>query len=188
VRQQVESAWNEVKPLSKTISASVNQRPFDPFFGGMPTRNLDELASYLREYAIEQSNEHDQLSLWQGQLHLYTNLAIRKVLLNGKAVRPATVLSRRTRQRIEDAVYIAINQKSDLQLGWKVLKSAAVTAEVIRAITNFVNETKISISGRTFYSEKYTDPKGTRLFTLLPVYSFTLGISISMVEFWESCL
>jgi len=81
-------------------------------------------------------------------------------------------LSRRTRQGIEAAIYIAINQKSDLQLGWKVLKSAAVTTEVIQAITNFVNQTKISISGRTFRPEKYTDPKGVRLFTLLPVYSF----------------
>ena len=81
-------------------------------------------------------------------------------------------MSRRTRQGIEAAIYIAINQKSDLQLGWKVLKSAAVTAEVIQAITNFVNQTKISISGRTFRPEKYTDPKGVRLFTLLPVYSF----------------
>jgi len=57
-------------------------------------------------------------------------------------------------------------------LGWKVLKSAAVTAEVIQAITNFVNETKISISGRNVRPEKYTNPKDARLFTLLPVYSF----------------
>jgi hypothetical protein len=35
-----------------------------------------------------------------------------------------------------------------------------------------VEETKGTIAANAFRPEKYTDPKGGRLFTLLPVYSF----------------
>jgi hypothetical protein len=68
-------------------------------------------------------------------------------------------------------LHSAIHSNSPLQLGRKVLDCRAISAAHRQSMINFVEETKFSIANRTFRPLKHTDPRGGRLFTLLPIYS-----------------
>ena len=47
-------------------------------------------------------------------------------------------------------------------------------SDLMKNLANFISETSTAIDQKTFRPMKYTDPKGARRFTLLPVYSFQL--------------
>jgi hypothetical protein len=78
------------------------------------------------------------------------------------------------RSSLEYAVRNAINSNGHTIFGKKVEKSRALTMEHKEAIQNLVTETHTQIESHSFQPLKYTDPRGGRLFTMVPVYSFQL--------------
>jgi hypothetical protein len=71
-------------------------------------------------------------------------------------------------------VYVAIKYDALPVYGKKVIQCSSLSTEHREQIETFVRDTREAVKGGIFQPEKYTDPKGTRLFTLLPVYSFQL--------------
>jgi hypothetical protein len=71
-------------------------------------------------------------------------------------------------------VYVAIKYDSLPVYGKKVRDCRSLSTGHREQTETFVRNTREAINGGTFQPEKYTDPKGTRLFTLLPVHSFQL--------------
>ena len=81
-------------------------------------------------------------------------------------------------------VYVAIKSDNLPTYGRKVRLCSSLSNDHRQQIETFVGNTREAINGGTFQPEKYTDTKGTRLFTLLPVYSFQLRhVQLDMYSF-----
>jgi hypothetical protein len=75
---------------------------------------------------------------------------------------------------LRESIYLSLKKKTNLVYGKKVSRCTLITPEYYQRFDNFVTVTKDALASNTFCPEKYTDPKGARLFCLLPVYSFQL--------------
>jgi hypothetical protein len=73
------------------------------------------------------------------------------------------------------------NTKKDIRYGGiircprRALQCLSVRANMRTTIDNFVQQTVDAIEAGGFAAEKYTDPSGSRQFTLVPIYSMQLG-------------
>lgn len=81
-------------------------------------------------------------------------------------------LSKKLFSSVEVAVYSAIRQKKDLQMS-KSFKTP-LPNDCLARLKKFIDDTSAAIDQGTFRPTKYTDPRGSRRFTLLPVYSFQM--------------
>jgi hypothetical protein len=70
-------------------------------------------------------------------------------------------------------VYTAINDRSSIQYGRRTQQNVILLKR--DQIQDFVDNTARELEAGTFRAEKYTDPKGSRKFTLLPIFSMQAG-------------
>jgi hypothetical protein len=70
-------------------------------------------------------------------------------------------------------VYTAINDRSSIQYGRRTQQNAILLKR--DQIQDFVDNTARELEAGTFRAEKYTDSKGSRKFTLLPIFSMQAG-------------
>jgi hypothetical protein len=70
-------------------------------------------------------------------------------------------------------VYTAINDRSSIQYGRRTQQNVILLKR--DQIQDFVDNTARELEAGTFRAEKYTDSKGSRKFTLLPIFSMQAG-------------
>ena len=78
---------------------------------------------------------------------------------------------------LRESIYLSLKNKTNLVYGKKVSSCTLITPEHYQRFDNFVTMTKNALASNTFCPEKYTDTKGARLFSLLPVYAFSCAMS-----------
>ena len=74
---------------------------------------------------------------------------------------------------LKSAVNTAINGRTPMHYGRNTQLDCIL--EKREGIQDFVDSTVQAIEAGTFRPEKYTDPKGSRKFTLLPLFSMQAG-------------
>ncbi|CAO3682968.1 unnamed protein product [Umbelopsis ramanniana] len=84
-----------------------------------------------------------------------------------------TFVPKRVHSSIEAVVYTAIQRRTDVVFGRRQAHNAIV--DKLDQIRGFVTQTIDDINAGIFRPPKYTDPKGSRKFTLLPVKSLQVG-------------
>ena len=70
-------------------------------------------------------------------------------------------------------MYTAINDRTSIHYGRRTQQNAILVKR--DQIQDFVDNTARELEADTFRPEKYTDPKGSRKFTLLPIFSMQAG-------------
>ncbi|KAI8393393.1 uncharacterized protein BYT42DRAFT_619241 [Radiomyces spectabilis] len=88
-----------------------------------------------------------------------------------KEITKDTHISNKIFAPLNVAVREAIRQRTFLNLPPRV---RALPAEILNQLHQFIHETITAIATNNFRPEKYTDPKGTRRFTFLPIYSYQM--------------
>ncbi|KAI7902761.1 uncharacterized protein BX663DRAFT_510396, partial [Cokeromyces recurvatus] len=88
-----------------------------------------------------------------------------------------SILNRRSFEYLQDLFLQSINSNAPLILGRKLAK----VKPHLPALETFVTSVKSRIADGTFMPEKYTDKRGYRFFTLLPIYSFEIK-SIQIID------
>ena len=68
----------------------------------------------------------------------------------------------------------AINKQSTAIYGKVVRNSQHLKEEHFNKFQIWIDKDVMAIKSKTFQPEKYTDPRGTRRFNLMPIYSFQL--------------
>jgi hypothetical protein len=82
----------------------------------------------------------------------------------------AAKLAKRAFRSLQEAVLISINSETPLVLGSK-LQRYEETGEV-GLFKAFIEETSTQIKEGIFAPAKYTDPRGSRWFLLLPIHDY----------------
>ena len=70
-------------------------------------------------------------------------------------------------------MYTAINDRTSIHYGRRTQQNAILLKR--DQIQDFIDNTARELEAGTFRPEKYTDPKGSRKFTLLPMFSMQAG-------------
>lgn len=91
-------------------------------------------------------------------------------------------LNRRSFKSLQEQVLESINTNTTLVLGKKLKK----LEPHLSAILKFVEIVQSRIKDNTFTPTKYTDQRGYRYFTLLPIYTFAMkSVQIDAQAFWR---
>lgn len=93
-----------------------------------------------------------------------------------------SILNRRSFKSLQEQVLQSINSKIPLVLGKKLEK----LEPHLPALLKFITSIQSRIEDGTFTPAKYTDRRGYRFFSILPVYSFAMkSIQIDAQAFWR---
>ncbi|KAI7898956.1 uncharacterized protein BX663DRAFT_489525 [Cokeromyces recurvatus] len=93
-----------------------------------------------------------------------------------------SILNRRSFKSLQEQVLQSINSNVPLILGRKLSKAKLH----LPALETLVTSVKSRIADETFTCEKFTNKRGYRVFTLLPIYSFkTKLVQIDATAFWR---
>ncbi|GAB5585820.1 hypothetical protein Unana1_00720 [Umbelopsis nana] len=84
-----------------------------------------------------------------------------------------TLVPKNALPSLNAAVHTAINGSTTLPYSRRIQHSAILPKRDL--VENFVNTTVRELESNTFRPEKYTDPKGSRKFSLLPIFSMQAG-------------
>ena len=105
------------------------------------------------------------------------------VYRNLKDIEGVSKLNQRVFRSLKEGVLEAINSNKPLQLSKKLQQ---VRQDDLEKIRTFIITTQWQIKEKKFNPPKYTDPKGSRMFTLLPLYDCKAKtVQIDAQTFWK---
>ena len=97
-------------------------------------------------------------------------------------------MSKKVFESILVSLYQAIKKECLPVYGVKALRCNKLTADHFTEFHGFVQRTTDQIRAKTFRPSKYTDPRGTRRFTMVPIYTFQLRHVQLDANSWTSLL